>query len=186
MQNWIKVCFMMGVLSLSALTEACPALLDHELRMLNADKTVKLCDSYANQVILVVNTASKCGFTPQYEGLEELYKNYQAQGLVVLGFPSNDFAGQEPNNEAQIQDFCRLTYGVQFPMFEKVHVRGTQAHPFYQALTKASGEEPQWNFHKYLLDRNGQLVGNFPSQVKPDDPNLLQQIQTLLAASTQP
>ncbi len=182
MRNWLGGCLIMSALSfMSTLSYACSTLLDYELRALNTEQKVKLCEHYADQVILVVNTASKCGFTPQYEGLEALYERYKAQGLVVLGFPSNDFAGQEPGNETQIQDFCRLTYGVKFPMMEKVHVRGTQAHPFYQALAQVSGEAPQWNFHKYLINRKGELVSSFPSQVEPDDPSLLKQIQNLLA-----
>jgi len=129
----------------------------------------------------VVNTASRCGYTPQYEGLESLYDHYRERGLVVVGFPSNDFGGQEPGSEQQVAEFCQLTYGVNFPMFEKTVVRpGSDTHPFYRALAAASGESPQWNFHKYLLDRDGELVASFPSEVRPEDPRLLQRIESLL------
>jgi glutathione peroxidase len=160
---------------------ACPAALDFSFRPLAADTPVKLCEHYAGKVVLVVNTASKCGFTYQYEGLEKLYAKYRARGLVVLGFPSNDFGGQEPGTEAQIKQFCRLTYSVQFPMFEKITVRKSTAHPFYQQLASLAGEYPAWNFHKYLLNRNGELIASYPSSAEPDDPRLLAAIQHQLA-----
>jgi glutathione peroxidase len=158
----------------------CPAVLDHRLRPLAEPEPVRLCDLMRGRVVLVVNTASRCAYTPQYEGLEALHRRYRERGLVVAGFPSNDFAGQEPGAEKQIQDFCRLTYSVQFPMFEKVRVRGGDATPFYRGLAGATGEEPRWNFHKYLIDRSGRVVASFPSQVKPDDPRLVQRIEELL------
>jgi glutathione peroxidase len=158
----------------------CPSSLDHYKRPLTAQQPVHLCDVMQDKVVLVVNTASRCGYTYQYEGLEKLYDRYRAQGLVVAGFPSNDFAGQEPGTEQEIQKFCRLTYGVQFPMFEKVHVKGDKADPFYQQLARDTGEAPRWNFHKYLIDRNGQVVASFPSQVKPDDKRLIAKIEALL------
>lgn len=117
----------------------CPPLLDFELRRLAASERVRLCDAFAGKVLLVVNTASKCGFTPQYEGLEALHRRYADQGFAVLGFPSNDFMGQEPGSEEEIAAFCRTQYGVEFPMFEKIKVRGQEAHPFYKALTEAAG-----------------------------------------------
>jgi glutathione peroxidase len=159
---------------------SCPATLDHHLRPLAGDEQVHLCEALRDQVVLVVNTASRCGYTYQYEGLEKLYAQYRDRGLVVAGFPSNDFAGQEPGSEEQIKDFCRLTYGVKFPMFEKVHVRGRDVSPFYQQLARESGETPRWNFHKYLLDRKGQVVASFPSQVEPDDPRLVKAIEEQL------
>jgi len=128
-----------------------------------------------------VNTASKCGFTPQYDGLEALHNKLKARGFAVLGFPSNDFRGQEPGSEKEIKDFCRLTYGVKFPMFEKTVVLGDQASPFYKSLTQSTGVAPGWNFHKYLIDRNGNVVANFGSRVKPDDAEMLAQIEKLLA-----
>ena len=137
---------------------------------------------YHGQVLLVVNTASKCGYTPQYEGLEALQKQYAGKGFAVLGFPSNDFKGQEPGDEKQIQDFCTLTYGVKFPMFEKVHVTGAQATPLYQRLTAATGVAPAWNFHKYLVGRDGTVIAQFASKVTPDDPQLKAAIDKALAA----
>ena len=144
------------------------------------DETVHLCEQYAGKVLVVVNTASKCGYTYQYDGLKALYKRYKDDGLVVLGFPSNDFGNQEPGSEDTIQTFCRSTYGVKFPMFEKTVVSKGRAHPFYENLANVSGEYPRWNFHKYLMDRNGQVVATFPSKVDPDDPALIAAIAKLL------
>lgn len=162
-----------------ALSNECPATLDFSLRPLAQEQPKSLCKAYKGQVLLVVNTASQCGFTPQYEGLEALYKRYQNRGLVVLGFPSNDFA-QEPGNEQEIVRFCRLTYDVGFPMFEKIRVSGDQAHPFYEKLAAQGGGYPRWNFYKYLVDRQGQVVAQFPSQVRPDDATLIEAIEALL------
>ncbi len=159
---------------------ACPESLDHFKRPLAGHEPVHLCDVMQGKVVLVVNTASKCAYTPQYDGLEKLYERYRERGLVVAGFPSNDFAGQEPGTEQQIRKFCRLTYGVQFPMFEKVHVKGQTVDPFYRYLIRESGEPPRWNFHKYLLDREGRVIASFPSQVKPDDRGLVKLIEELL------
>ncbi|MGB5260773.1 MAG: glutathione peroxidase [Gammaproteobacteria bacterium] len=159
---------------------ACPESLDHYKRPLTGQEPVHLCEAMQGKVVLVVNTASRCAYTPQYDGLEKLYQRYRERGLVVAGFPSNDFAGQEPGTEQQIAKFCRLTYGVEFPMFEKTHVKGEGADPFYKYLTRETGEAPRWNFHKYLLDRNGQVIASFPSQVEPDDPRLLRKIEELL------
>lgn len=158
----------------------CPATLDFHLRSLNEPRTIHLCEQYRNKVVLIVNTASKCAFTPQYAGLEALYARYRSQGLVVLGFPSNDFAHQEPGSEAEVRTFCRLTYGVQFPMFAKTRVREDNADPLYAYLGRAAGEFPQWNFHKYLLDRRGRLVASYPSQVGPDAPALVERVEALL------
>lgn len=159
---------------------ACPESLNFEKRPLTGQAPVRLCDVMQGKVVLVVNTASKCGYTYQYEGLEKLYDRYRDRGLVVAGFPSNDFAGQEPGTEAQISKFCRLTYGVQFPMFEKISVKGTSADPFYKYLARETGKTPRWNFHKYLLDRNGRVVASFPSNVEPDDRRLVAMIEDLL------
>ncbi|GIX33625.1 MAG: glutathione peroxidase [Lysobacterales bacterium] len=162
----------------------CPPLLDFELRRLAASERVRLCDAFAGKVLLVVNTASKCGFTPQYEGLEALHRRYADQGFAVLGFPSNDFMGQEPGSEEEIAAFCRTQYGVEFPMFEKIKVRGQEAHPFYKALTEAAGgKAPRWNFHKYLIGRDGRLIGQYSSDVRPDDPKLKEAIEAALALS---
>lgn len=158
-------------------------LLDLEYRPLASKQQVNLQQRYHGQVLLVVNTASKCGYTPQYEGLEALQKRYAGRGFAVLGFPSNDFKGQEPGDEKQIQDFCTLTYGVRFPMFEKVHVVGAQATPLYQRLTAATGVGPGWNFHKYLVGRDGKVIAQFASKVTPDDPQLTAAIDKALAAA---
>lgn len=157
-------------------------LLDQNYRQLAGSKVVNLQSAYLGQVLLVVNTASKCGFTPQYDALEGMDAKYKAQGFSVLGFPSNDFMGQEPGSEKQIQEFCRLTYGVKFPMFEKVHVKGTNATPFYKQLAAETGEAPAWNFHKYLIDRDGKVVASFGSRVTPTDPALVAKLERLLAA----
>lgn len=165
----------------TAAEAGCPETLRYELRPLTSATPVNFCERYAGNVLLVVNTASRCGYTPQYEGLERLAQRYQARGLFVLGFPSNDFGNQEPGNEKQIAEFCRLTYGVNFPMFEKIHVTGAMAHPFYRTLSALSGTTPKWNFHKYLIGRNGQVVASFPSHVAPEDTALIDVIDQQLA-----
>ncbi|HDS0922182.1 TPA: glutathione peroxidase [Stenotrophomonas maltophilia] len=158
-------------------------LLDLNYRPLAGKTEVNLEKQYGGKVLLVVNTASKCGFTPQYEALEGLQTKYAARGFSVLGFPSNDFKGQEPGSEAQIQEFCTLTYGVKFPMFQKVQVTGAEATPLYQRLTAATGVAPGWNFHKYLLSRDGRVVAQFPSKIKPDDPALVAAIERELSVA---
>jgi glutathione peroxidase len=175
--------FVIAVLALAPLTAfACPELLDHRYRLLAGKETVDLCTRFEGQVLLVVNTASKCGFTPQYEGLEALHARLSERGFAVVGFPSNDFMGQEPGSEEQIQEFCTLTYGVKFPMFEKVHVKGEETTPIYRQLAAATGAEPGWNFHKYLVDRSGKAVASFGSRTAPDDAALLAKIEELIAA----
>ncbi|MBN8481957.1 MAG: glutathione peroxidase [Xanthomonadales bacterium] len=163
---------------------ACGELLEGvQFRPLAGKEPVDLCKTYGGKVLLIVNTASKCGFTPQYDGLEKLDAAYKDRGFAVLGFPSNDFRGQEPGTEAEIREFCTLTYGVKFPMFEKVSVKEGEANPFYVKLaTAAGGHYPGWNFHKYLVDRDGRLVADYPSKVKPDDGELVAKIEALLAA----
>ncbi len=161
-------------------TAADNALLDFDFRRLASDEVVNLGEAYEGKVLLVVNTASKCGNTPQYEGLEKLYAEYGDAGLVVLGFPSNDFLGQEPGTEEQIQEFCRLTYGVRFPMFEKITVKGSDAHPLYTRLADASGTYPTWNFHKYLIGRDGQLISAFSPRTQPYDDDLVAAIKRAL------
>jgi len=164
---------------------SCPPLLNVEVRSLNEKKRVNLCNEYKNKVVLIVNTASKCAFTPQYDGLETLYKKYKDSGLVVLGFPSNDFSNQEPGTEKQIKSFCRLTYGVQFPMFSKTRVRKANADPLYRKLGEAAGEYPAWNFHKYLLDRNGRFVASYPSSTEPLNKKLVDRVESLLKINIQ-
>ena len=159
---------------------ACPASLNFKFPRLQDEAPQNLCQ-YAGKVVLVVNTASYCGFTPQYEGLEALYSKYRDRGLVVLGFPSNDFS-QEPGSEKQIADFCYNTYGVKFPMLGKSHVRGSEANPMYALLAKETGTSPKWNFYKYLIGRNGQVVGSYNSMTKPDDKQFVAKVEELLAA----
>ncbi|MEO1576544.1 MAG: glutathione peroxidase [Pseudomonadota bacterium] len=155
-------------------------LLDQDFRKLASDDTVNLCDAYAGKVVLVVNTASKCGNTPQYEGLEKLYEQYGEDGLVVLGFPSNDFFGQEPGTEEEVKEFCRLTYGIKFPMFEKVTVKEKDAHPFFDQLAAASGTYPKWNFHKFLIGRDGKVITEFSPRTQPEDDKVVGAIQAAL------
>lgn len=159
---------------------SCPALLNQNFKRLQDDAPQNLCQ-YAGKVILVVNSASKCGYTKQYEGLEALYAKYQPRGLVVLGFPSNDFGAQEPGDSKQIADFCYNTYGVKFPMFAKTSVKGEQANPFHAQLAKITGAEPKWNFHKYLIGRDGRVLSNYASKVTPEDKQLLADIEKALA-----
>ncbi len=175
----LRIVALMSLLFVSPL-QAKTSLLDQSFRPLAGKTPINLQKKYGGQVLLVVNTASKCGFTPQYDGLEALHNRLKGRGFAVLGFPSNDFRGQEPGSEKEIKEFCRLTYGVKFPMFEKVSVVGDQASPFYKSLAAATGVAPGWNFHKYLIDRNGNVVANFGSRVKPDDAEMLAQIEKLL------
>ncbi|TVV71083.1 glutathione peroxidase [Sphingomonas solaris] len=167
-----------------------------------SDTTLK---AYDGSVLLVVNVASKCGLTKQYDGLEALYRKYRDQGLVVLGFPANDFRGQEPGSDAEIADFCKTTYDVDFPLFSKISVLGPDKHPLYAALTEAqpkavNGEsmrkmlaghgieaapEPEigWNFEKFVVGRDGEVVGRFGPDTTPDDPALVAAIERELVAS---
>lgn len=174
----------LGMLLLIATTPTfagASSLLDQDFRRLASDEIVNLHDSYAGKVILVVNTASKCGNTPQYDGLEKLYEEFEDRGLVVLGFPSNDFLGQEPGTEEQIQEFCRLTYGIRFPMFEKVTVKHDNAHPFFARLAAASGTYPTWNFHKFLIGRDGNFIAEFSPRTEPYDEDLVDAIKQELS-----
>ncbi|MBL8298847.1 MAG: glutathione peroxidase [Rhodanobacteraceae bacterium] len=161
---------------------ACSDLLDSEYRPLAGKEKVSLCRQYEGKVLLIVNTASKCGFTPQYEGLEKLHAKYSDQGFAVLGFPSNDFRQQEPGTEKEIQEFCTLTYGVKFPMFEKVRVTKDDATPLYARLAAASGGRyPSWNFYKYLVGRDGKVIADFSSMTKPDSAELVAAIEKAIA-----
>lgn len=156
------------------------ALLDQDFRRLASTEEVNLCEAYSGKVLLIVNTASKCGNTPQYDGLEKLYEQYGKDGLVVLGFPSNDFMGQEPGTEGEIEEFCRLTYGVEFPMFEKTSVKEKNAHPFFAALADSAGSYPSWNFHKYLIGRDGVVISDFSPRTQPNDKDMVAAIETAL------
>lgn len=162
---------------------SCPPLLQHKLTTLQGS-VQEMC-AYRGKVLLIVNTASFCGFTGQYKGLEALYRKYSARGLVVLGFPSNDFGRQEPGDSKEIAAFCERTYQLQFPMFEKSSVSGAGANPVFRGLSAVTREQPQWNFHKYLVDREGAKVISFPSATTPESPALISQIEALLAAKAQ-
>jgi glutathione peroxidase len=170
-----------AVAALPAPAQTCPALLDHTFPRLQDESPQNLCQ-YRGKVVLVVNTASYCGFTPQYEGLEKLYAQYAARGFTILGFPSGDFGNQEKASNQEIAEFCHNTYGVKFPMFAKSVVKGSAANPLFASLTKDTGQAPKWNFHKYLIGRDGKVVASFPSQVEPLDKKLTGQIESLLAA----
>lgn len=161
-------------------TSGCPAVLDHSYQRLQGGASQSLCD-FRGKVVLVVNTASYCGYTYQYEGLEALYRKYRSRGLVVVGFPSNDFGNQEPGTNREIAEFCRSTYGVEFPMFEKSSVKGVATNPIFDDLAARTGERPKWNFHKYLIDRRGTTVRSFGSSVEPGNPEFVKLIETWLA-----
>ena len=163
----------------AAQAPSCPVILHRTFNRLQDDAPQNLCQ-YAGKVILVVNTASYCGYTPQYKGLEELHAKYAARGLVVLGFPSNDFGKQEPGSSKEIAELCYNTYGVKFPMFAKSPVKGSAANPLHADLAKATGQEPKWNFTKYLIDRQGKVIAHFPSKVEPGDKALAAQIERAL------
>ena len=158
---------------------ACPSLLQHTFNRLQTGQPQSLCQ-FQGKVLLVVNTASYCGYTNQYEGLEAMYRKYKDRGLVVVGFPSNDFS-QEPGTNKEVAEFCRTTYGVDFPQFEKSSVAHLSANPLYAALANQTGKKPQWNFYKFVVDRNGKPVATFPSATTPDNPELTALIEKLLA-----
>lgn len=158
----------------------CPDVLKHMKRKLNSQEVVNLCEAYNGKAVLFVNTASKCGFTPQFEGLEALYTKFKDEGFVVLGFPSNDFK-QEFSDESKTAEVCELTYGVNFPMFEPMSVRGDSADPLYVKLAKETGESPAWNFNKYLMDKNGNIVGHYGSRIKPDDEDFLKDVAAAIS-----
>lgn len=163
----------------SASAATCPTILKHQFPRLQDDAPQDLCQ-YAGKVVLVVNTASFCGFTKQYEGLEALYAKYQGRGLVVLGFPSNQFGEQEPGSAKEIADFCFNTYGVKFPMFAKSEVKGPKKNALYMELAKATQVEPKWNFNKYLIDRSGKVLAHYPSNVEPQSSTLVLAVEKAL------
>lgn len=180
-----KLCILSSLALLSAApafaqSASCPAILKQTFKRLQDEAPQDLCQ-YAGKVVLVVNTASYCGFTSQYQGLEALYAKYGARGLVVLGFPSNDFGQQEPGSSKEIADFCFNTYGVKFPMFAKSVVSGNTPNPLYADLIKVTGKTPRWNFYKYLIDRNGKVVDSFSSIVAPDNKRLVEALEKALA-----
>mgnify|MGYP003737013287 CR=1 FL=1 len=152
----------------------------YDFEALSIDGKLAQLASQRGKVLLIVNTASACGFTPQFAGLEQLWKDYRDRGLVVIGFPSNDFGEQEPGSDKEIADFCRLTYGVEFPMAAKTVVKGKGANPFYRQLAEITGSTPKWNFHKYLINRDGTQVVAYTSFTKPEDRDLLKKIDEFL------
>jgi glutathione peroxidase len=164
----------------TAAESPCPTVLDHKFANL-MDEPISLCQ-FSGKILLIVNTASECGYTPQYEGLEKLNRRYRDKGFAVLGFPANDFGGQEPGANKEIAQFCQVNYGITFPMFAKTSVVGAKANPLYRALAARTGKPPRWNFHKYLLDRTGQPASVFESAVEPTDARVTSQIEKLLAA----
>ncbi len=172
---------LLGLMSLvtaaSVSAASCPALLDHRMRTFDG-KEVNLCD-YADRPILVVNTASRCGFTPQFGKLQTMYERYQGKGLMVIGFPSNDFR-QELATSKEAGEFCLANYGVKFPMMELSSVRGESANPLFQGLAKATGEEPGWNFHKYLIAPGGTSVHSFSTRTEPDAAAIIGKLKPML------
>ena len=156
----------------------CPEVLDHEIRLLDSSESENLC-KYKDKVILAVNVASRCGFTYQYESLQNLYNKNKEEDFIILGFPSRDFMFQEYSDESKVKDFCSTEYGVTFPLFATSSVKGRKANTFFKALTKKSGVKPGWNFHKYLISRNGDVT-SFDTKVEPDSENLTNAISKLL------
>ena len=156
----------------------CPKVLDHEIRLLDSSESENLC-KYKDKVILAVNVASRCGFTYQYESLQNLYNKNKEEDFIILGFPSRDFMFQEYSDESKVKDFCSTEYGVTFPLFATSSVKGRKANTFFKALTEKSGVKPGWNFHKYLISRNGDVT-SFDTKVEPDSENLANAISKLL------
>lgn len=157
---------------------SCPSILQHSFLRLQDEQPQSLCQ-YTGKVVLVVNTASFCGFTPQYKGLEALDAKYRARGFVVLGFPSNDFS-QESGTNKEIADFCESTFGVKFPMFAKSAVRGRDVNPLFRQLAQISGSTPQWNFYKYLIGRDGRVVASYSSLTAPSDSGFVRDVEKQL------
>jgi glutathione peroxidase len=170
-----KLVFSTILLTVTSMANAaCSELYNHQFTTLQGDK-INLCD-YQDKAILVVNTASKCGFTPQFESLEGLYSNYKDKGLLIVGFPSNDFR-QEYSSDKQIGDFCKMTYAVKFPMITKTSVTGAHANPFYKQLAAKTGQSPSWNFFKYVVMPGGKEVYAYTSDVRPDAPEIMSKIK---------
>lgn len=173
-----------GVIAAAVLVPAmaaeCPAWMNRDMRVLRSEQTRNLCEAYGGKALLVVNTASECGFTPQFEGLEALFKQYHDKGLAIAGFPSDDFF-QEKDDEKETADVCFVNYGVTFDMYAPVAVRGSDVDPLFKVLAEQGGAAPKWNFYKYVVGRDGRVVAMFNSRVKPDDPELIKAIEKALA-----
>jgi glutathione peroxidase len=157
----------------------CPTVLNHRLNTLNGEP-IDLC-TFSGKVLLIANTASYCGNTPQYRGLQALYEQYRDRGLVVIGFPANDFGSQEPGSNEEIRDFCELTYGVEFPMVEKTSVAAGKANPVFTELARMTKQVPEWNFHKYLVSRDGSRAFSYPARMQPQNEEIVSRIEALLA-----
>jgi glutathione peroxidase len=153
----------------------------YEFTVETLDGREQALSEYSGKVVMIVNVASKCGLTPQYVQLQQIYDRYQERGLVILGFPANNFMGQEPGSNEQIAEFCQKNYGVSFPMFSKISVKGGDTHPLFQYLKQETGESPEWNFHKYLVNKQGKPVKSIAATTKPDDPAVIAEIERLLA-----
>ncbi len=188
MNKWLAIGLATGWLAVSAAAQegaGVKSIYDFTMKDIDGQE-VSLAD-FRGKVLLVVNVASKCGFTGQYAGLEKLYQTYADRGLVVLGFPANNFLGQEPGTEAEIKNFCTLTYGVTFPMFSKISVKGKTIHPLYVFLT-AKETDPEfaggitWNFNKFLIGRDGKILGRFGSRTAPEDSDLVAAVERALQA----
>jgi glutathione peroxidase len=162
-----------------AAANECPVLLQHELPKLRSKETIDLCQQFQGKALVVVNTASFCGFAPQFKGLEALYQRYREEGLVVLGVPSDDFF-QESDDAAETAEVCYVNYGMTFPMAQTQPVRGSDAIPLFRELAEQAGGAPRWNFYKYVVDRNGRVVDYFSSKVEPDDPKLIEAVEKAL------
>jgi glutathione peroxidase len=188
LQHLVSTCLlalaMLWVSQMAHAAPSCSPLLSQTFLRLQDEAPQSLCQ-YQGKVILVVNTASFCGFTSQYEGLEKIYAKYKDQGFVILGFPSNDFGQQEPGSNKEIADFCKNTYDVKFPMFAKTSVTGANANPLFKMLIAKTGTTPKWNFYKYLIDRNGNVVESYGSMTKPTSNSITSQIEKLLGEKSQ-
>lgn len=168
-----------GAVSATPVKPDASALFDHQLKRLHASERVNLRQAFAGRPLLVVNTASFCGFTGQFQGLEALHREYSEKGLKVVGFPSDDF-NQEAKDEAQSAEVCFINYGVSFDMFSPIHVRGDKAHPIFREIARQSGTPPRWNFYKYVIDREGRVVAAFSSMTAPDSLKLRKAIESVL------
>jgi glutathione peroxidase len=167
-----------GLLLFSINAFSCSDLLDTDMRILDSAETKNLCE-YEGKALLVVNVASRCGYTYQYAGLQKLYESYKDEDFLVIGIPSRDFL-QEYSDESDVAEFCSTEYGVDFPMFSTVKVRGKKAHPFYKKLTAETGVTPSWNFNKYLISKDGKVISTYGSKVKPDSQELIAAIESIL------
>jgi glutathione peroxidase len=179
MKGWLILTMGLSCLGGEVWSAECPELLEFSLRKLQGPEEVNFCEAYQGTVILAVNTASQCGYTPQFKGLEALYQKYKDRGLVLLGFPSDDFK-QEYDEAEKTARVCYINYGVTFPMFTKTSVTGDEANAFFKKLAAETGREPSWNFFKYLIDRQGKVREVFSSKVTPENAELQDKIEALV------